>query len=379
MKSNEKNVLFLTLSVFSDTGGIQRVCRTLSKTLKDILLPEGTFQVLSLCDQDHDADIRYVDANNFKGFGYARWRFCLNSIKHGFSANVIVLSHINLIPISYLINLVNPTAKIIVLTHGIEVWRPIQGWKLKFLKKRCLIWSVSQFTATKIQERHGLNGRQITVLQNCLDPFFEVPSSFEKPGYLINRFQIKEGTLILLGINRMTGFEHDKGYDQVLNAMPALLEEHPNLCYLLAGKIDSAENARLNARIIEKGLQHHVKLIGYINESELTDHYLLADIFILISKKEGFGLVLLEAAACGCSIICGNVDGSSEAVLHGKMAQQINPHHNRQLQLAVSLNLQKKQDYLRSTKVQKMCMEHFSFQAYHLKVKQLISPLITTL
>jgi len=376
MTYDQNKVLFLTLSVFSDTGGIQKVCRTLSKTLKDVLHPIGQLQVLSLCDQSQDLDSRYLDFNNFRGFGYKRLRFCLHAIKQGLSANVIILSHINLIPIGSLIKTTNPRAQIIVLAHGIEFWRPIPWWRMNFLKKHCLLWSVSQFTSKKIQELHGVQGRNISILHNCLDPFFQIPCKFGKPSHLIDRYHIKVGAIILLGISRMASYEHDKGYDRVINSIPALLKVYPNLCYLLAGKADAIETERLNAIILDKGLQQHVKLIGYIKEEELTEHYLLADIFIMISKKEGFGLVFLEAAACGCKIICGNIDGSSEAVLHGKLGKQINPSNNRQLQLAVSISLQSNQHNNQSKNLQKICMEHFGFPAYNHKVKQLLTPFI---
>jgi phosphatidylinositol alpha-1,6-mannosyltransferase len=376
MFHSSNKVIFLTLSMFSITGGIQKVCRTLSKTLNELVLPTGQLNVLSLCDHTQQLDPRYLANKNFKGFSYRRLQFCLHSLWQSLTAKVIILSHINLLPIACVIKLVNPTAQIILLAHGIEVWRSISWWKIAFLKKYCLIWSVSKFTARKMQELHGLHGRNIRVLPNCLDPFFAIPCTFKKPSHLLERYNLKSSTLILLGISRLTSHEHDKGYDNVLNAMPALLEVYPDICYLLAGKADQTEMARLNAIITERNLQQHVKLIGYINEEELSDHYLLADVFLLISKKEGFGLVLLEAAACGCKIICGNIDGSSEAILYGRMGTQVNPNNNRQLVHAILASLQNKPDNARARNLQKICVEHFSFPSYNNKVKQLLTHFI---
>lgn len=378
MTHSSNKVIFLTLSVFSETGGIQKVCRSLSRSLNELVLPTSQLQVLSLCDHTYHLDPRYLSSNNFKGFRHQRFRFCYHSLKQSLGAKVIILSHIHLLPIACFIRLTNPKAQIIVLAHGIEVWRPASWWKIAFLKKHCQLWSVSKFTAKKMQEQHGLSCRSICVLNNCLDPFFDVPLFFGKPDHLLKRYNIKSGTLILLSISRLTAHEHDKGYDKVLNAMPALLHVYPNICFLLAGKAEPTESERLNALIKNNNLQEHVQLIGYINDEELSDHYLLADIFILISKKEGFGLVLLEAAACGCKIICGNIDGSSEAVLYGKMGTRVNPNNNRQLVHAILSNLQTRQNDASAKSLQKTCMEHFSFPSYTNKVKQLLTQVINS-
>ncbi|WP_432707981.1 glycosyltransferase family 4 protein [Pedobacter sp.] len=376
MIQSSTKVLFLTLTMFGDTGGIQKVCRTLSMSLSKLCPPPAHFQVFSLGDHPSHLDARYLAINTFKGFSYQRLRFCIHSIRQSIRAKVVILSHINLLPIAWLIKLINPKTQIIVLAHGIEVWRPVSWWKIAFLKKHCQLWSVSHFTANKIREQHGLHGKNVYVLPNCLDPFFEPPHIFRRPSFLLERYNIKSESLILLSICRLTVHEQDKGYDQVLNAMPSLLQANPNICYLLAGKADTIEMARLKDLIIAKKLQEHVLLVGYIDDEELSSHYLLADIFILVSKKEGFGLVFLEAAACGCKIICGNVDGSSEAVLNGRIGTQVEPNSNRQLVHAILATLQKEHDDVRAKYLQKTCMEHFSFPSYHDKVKQLLTPFI---
>src|SRR5262249_38877932 len=68
---------------------------------------------------------------------------------------------------------------------------------------------------------------------------------------------------------------------------------------------------------------------------ELAEHYRLADVFIMPSVKEGFGIVFLEAAACGVPVIGGNEDGSWDALREGRLGRAIDPDNEQDLVGAV--------------------------------------------
>jgi phosphatidylinositol alpha-1,6-mannosyltransferase len=368
----KNRVLFLTLRTFSDTGGIQKVSRTICKTLTDLNKENFEMQVLSLCDKNEDIDLRYVEASNFKGFGYHRFAFAKEALKQGFYATTLLLSHVNLIVVAMMIKLIRPKIKVILLAHGIEVWKKLPLWKTIFMRNSLRIWSVSNFTAAQITKTHFLDPLKVTVLHNCLDPFFNIPISLNKPVPLLCEYHLTRSQPILLGISRMTEHEQQKGYDQVIAILPALLKEFPDLCYLLAGKADKEEAGRLTKTIAKKNLQKHVKLLGFIAESSLADHYLLADVFIMTSSKEGFGLVFIEAAACGRKIICGRQDGSREAILNGKLGKMVNPENLVELQETIRHVLRSKRSALNMKGTQQTCIKHFSYAQYQQKVTQLL-------
>ncbi len=77
--------------------------------------------------------------------------------------------------------------------------------------------------------------------------------------------------------------------------------------------------------IQQLNLPHHVILAGFIPDSELCDHYNLCDVFAMPSKGEGFGIVYLEALACGKPTLGGNQDGAIDALCHGKLGALVNP------------------------------------------------------
>lgn len=371
-------MLFLTLATFSQTGGVQMVCRSMARALQTIQMQEdGLFQVISLCDSPHNSNNKYVPASTFKGFSYQRLRFCAYALWRAASSNVILLGHVNLLPIAWLIKSLWPRKRIILLAHGKEVWVKMPRWKARFINGKTEVWAVSRFTKKMFVTRHQVSPDKIQVLNNCLDPFFQVPPHFDKPVYLLDRYGLNRRHQVLLTLTRLDSYEHDKGYDLVLEILPTLLEEFPNTIYMLAGKPTAAEQQRLQSKIDILHLKGIVIMPGFIPEEELTDHHLLADTFVLPSSKEGFGLVFLEAAACGSSIIAGNKDGTMDAVMDGALASLVDPGSKLELTAALRKHLTRKYDDTAATLQQERSIRRFSFSNYTAEVEVLLNQINT--
>ncbi len=370
--NKEQHILFLTLSTFGTIGGIQKVCRTLCKVLSDLDGVEMPITVRSLCDHSKDLDERYLHNSQFKGFGYHRFLFTLEAIFQGLKTNTLLISHVNLISVALIIKICNPKLKLIMLAHGTEIWRPLSSWKTKFIKKNMQVWAVSQYTATQIIQKHQIDPANVYVVNNCLDPFFEVPKNFNQSSRLLKKYNLKHKQPILLVISRLTYHDKGKGYDLLIPCIVDLVKEFPNLCYLIAGQAEQRETARLQQLILNHGVQSHVQLIGFIPEKELIEHYLLASIFIMTSKKEGFGLVYIEAAACGRKIICGNDDGSRDAILNGKLGQSIDPENPDELKKAIRQHL-RNTDQHQEIHIQDTCVKNFNYPQYKERLKVLLN------
>jgi len=363
----DQRILFLSLYTFGLTGGIEKVCRSLTKVLHELKNSGSIGQYHCLSMYDGNADRQYSEVGHFSGFSGNRMGFGRKAIREGLKSDIVILSHINLLIFGWLIKKLKPKTRIILFAHGIEIWKPLNKWKKVFLQRNAEIWAVSKYTAENIRQQHDVASNQLSILNNCLDPFFQVPQSFNKPVGLLERYGLHTDQKILFTLTRLSIQEQYKGYDQVLAALKYLPDE---VHYILSGKADLPEQKRVEHLIEQYGLQHRVTLTGFIADTEITDHYLLADIFVMPSKAEGFGISFIEAAACGCTVIAGNQDGSKDALLNGELGILIDPTDQEQLHTAILEALK-----LPASRVlqQQKTLNHFAFSSYLHKMQKLLS------
>ena len=166
-----------------------------------------------------------------------------------------------------------------------------------------------------------------------------------------------------------------KGYDKVIETLPEVIKEIPNIKYLMVGKGDSEETERINTLINELRLEDYVYMLGYVPNDQLVHYYLLCDLFILPSKGEGFGIVFLEALICGKPVIAGNKDGSSDTLLNGKLGLLIDPDDHSEIEQAI-LNIFDKKvnpDILDPEYLIRTVRENYGYSIYKNRLKQLIN------
>src|SRR5205814_269912 len=102
------------------------------------------------------------------------------------------------------------------------------------------------------------------------------------------------------------------------------------------------DRERIEALIRELNLEENVTLAGRVADNELPGFYQLCDVFAMPSKGEGFGIVFLEAMACGKPVIAGNKDGSVDAVLNGRLGVLVDPDNVVQIAEALIAILARK-------------------------------------
>jgi asparagine synthase (glutamine-hydrolysing) len=372
MKPNKKEkVLFLTLRTFSVTGGIEKVSKIAGKVLDELCRESGNeLQVCSMYDEQSDIDEKYFGEKNFTGFGINRLKFMVQCILKGTKNSTVILSHANLLPVGYLIKLFSPKTRLVLIAHGIEVWEPFTGIKKKMLFKCDQILSVSKYTKDVLVELNGYSSQKIRVLNNCLDPFLEAPLEKEKDADLLKKYHLEKEDIVLMTLTRLATKERYKGYDVVIRSLQNLRATNPHLKYLIVGKYDAKEKARLDKIIAREGLEDQVIFAGFVPDEELADHFNLADIYIMPSEKEGFGIVFIEAMYYNKPVIAGNKDGSTDALLDGKLGLLVNPVSIGEVSGAIMRMIRDKEQYLPD---RQLLMQHFSYPVYKEKWREVLS------
>lgn len=371
--TNLKKVMFLTLRTFSLTGGIEKVSKVAGKALYDLCEEAGKdISVYSMYDAPDDIDEKYFPKKNFAGFGIKRLRFTQKAVFSGIRHDVIILSHINLLPVGYLIKLFSPKTKLVLIAHGIEAWKAFKGLQKIMLFTCDRILAVSQYTKQVIIDLNHFPSEKIQVLNNCLDPYLEKPIQKEKDNDLLERYHLQKEDTVLMTLTRLAARERYKGYDIVIESLQELQKTNPGLKYLVIGKYDDKEKQRLDKLIRKAGLQQQVIFTGFVPDDELAEHFNLADIYIMPSEKEGFGIVFIEAMYYNKPVIAGNKDGSTDALLDGKLGLLVNPSSEEEVSNAIKSIICNRVKYLPD---RQLLMDNFSFPVYKEKWREVLEEL----
>ncbi len=213
------------------------------------------------------------------------------------------------------------------VAHGIDVWGTPRRGLGPGLRRADRIFAVSSYTRQKLLAQFKLEPERVAVLPNTVDSDSFRPAA--KPRYLLKRFGLQPNQPVILTIARLASAERYKGYDQILHALGTIRGSVPNVRYILAGR--GPDRPRVEALVRELDLTESVTLAGYVPDHELCDFYNLCDVFAMPSKGEGFGIVFLEALACGKPVLAGNKDGSVDALLGGALGVLIDPDNISQI------------------------------------------------
>lgn len=255
----QKKILFLTLSTFSLTGGIEKFNRAFIKALGSLQEPLRLRSAVASM-YDDAPDTQYSEQQPFSGSNGKRIQFVFSAFVKGLENDVVILGHLNLALIGVLLKFFSPKKKLVVICHGIEVFTPVSGLKKRVLQQADRILAVSTYTKSQLIEQQQLPAEKITVFPNTIDPFFQLPATFSKPAYLLQRYGIAEDEKVIFTLTRLNSKEGYKGYDTLVKALPKLLEQGIRFNYILAGKADATELARMQALVQELQLEKHVLL-----------------------------------------------------------------------------------------------------------------------
>ena len=203
-------------------------------------------------------------------------------------------------------------ARLVVQVHGIEAWTSPSPLIRLSLKRADLVLCVSRDTRRRVLDWATLPPERVAVLGNTVRAQFW-PGD---PAQARAQLGLGAGPLIL-SVSRLMAGERYKGQDKVILALPELIARRPGLTYVIVG--DGDDTPRLKALACAHGLSDRVVFAGEVEDERLVLLYQAADLFVLPSTGEGFGIVFLEAMACGVPALGVAVGGAPDALGDGML------------------------------------------------------------
>lgn len=368
-------------NLFGFKGGIQVYSDYLLKAIQR-LLPQAQCDIFLLHDRPTDRPNRQPNSAcpntrfHFTGSTFQQVRNPLYAAQIMSYAtlsrpDLIVSTHLNFSPVAQVIKRI-ANIPYWTVAHGVEAWDIDKPKLQQSLQVAERILPVSGYTRQRLLNEQSLYPERLCTLPNTVDTQrFKIGG---KPERLLKKYGLKKDQPVILTVNRLCSTESFKSYDQVLSALPSIQCEIPDVRYIIVGKGD--DRNRLEQLIQERQLQKSVTLAGFVPDDELCDYYNLCDVFAMPSKLEGFGIVYLEALACGKATLGGNQDGAVDALCEGKLGALVNPDDSEAI--AQTLIQILKQEYphplmYNPQALRQAVIDTYGFEAFKQKLSTLLN------
>jgi phosphatidylinositol alpha-1,6-mannosyltransferase len=247
----------------------------------------------------------------------ARVRYAIAALRAGLTTrpDLIFCGHLYMAPLCALIARLT-RAKLIVQMHGVEAWSRPSRLQRAAVETADLVLCVSRFTRACVLGWAAIVPERLVVLPNTVGAAF-TPGD----GAALRAAWGLQDKRVLLTVGRMDSRERYKGHDLVIAAMPALIAAGHDVVYLVVGEGD--DRRRLEATAREAGLADRVRFIGSVEPSRLVVIYRAADLFVMPSTGEGFGIAFLEAMASGTPALGLDVAGARDALADGDLGIRV--------------------------------------------------------
>ncbi|MBA2239967.1 MAG: glycosyltransferase family 4 protein [Solirubrobacterales bacterium] len=188
--------------------------------------------------------------------------------------------------------------------HGVERW---------ITNRADRVIACSFYMREQIADIFGIADERVEVIPNGIDP-----EDLPTPGWAeLERLRgefAEPGEKLVLLIGRLV---YEKGFQLALEAMPRLIAAIPGTRFLVAGS--GTHEHELRRQAVDLGLTDHGTFLGWIGDDVLHSLYRIADVCVVPSIYEPFGLVALEAMASNCPCIVSDTGGLREVVPHNEV------------------------------------------------------------
>ena len=298
---------------------------------------------------DRDHPNLHLVRRTLKRYSFLKPESLLIFLKLFISAIWIVLRHrIDVIhvaknlPEGYVARLVKRVlgTPYIIYAHGEEIGLCREDSRLRptirpVYEDAAAVIANSRFTVEMAREA-GIRQDHVAQISPGVDTNLFRPG--RRDAGLVNKYNL-EDKVVLLTVGRL---QRRKGHDYVIQCLPEMRKEIPNINYLIAS--DGEECNYLHELAREMEVDELVKFLGPVKQEELVALYNTCDIFIMANRTlpggdvEGFGIVFLEAGACGKPVVGGVSGGTGDAIRHEESGLRVDASkHEKIIEAVVAL------------------------------------------
>jgi phosphatidylinositol alpha-1,6-mannosyltransferase len=205
--------------------------------------------------------------------------------------------------------------------HGEDIGTALNSREYALLARRALRGASccianSRNSAQLLRDLWQIRPERVRVLNPGVDTNYFVPARRD----LQTRRRLGwEGRHVVLTVGRL---QQRKGHDMLIRALPAILKQIPGCHYAIVGEGEGGEQDSLFRLARECGVESNVQFLGNIDDATLLRCYQQCDLVALPNREingdiEGFGMVLVEAQACGKPVVAGRSGGTAETMRDG--------------------------------------------------------------
>ena len=229
--------------------------------------------------------------------------------------DVVFCGHLYMAPLAWLIARLKG-ARLVVQMHGIEAWpRPPHLQRIA-AEAADLVLCVSRYTRACVVGWAAIAPESVVVVPNTVAERFTAGD-----GHKLRAALGVEGKRVLLTVGRMDSRERYKGHDRVIVAIPDLVRRGHDIVYVIIGQGD--DRVRLEEVARDIGVAERVRFLGSVGTRQLAEVYRIADLFVMPSAGEGFGIVFLEAMASGTPALGLDFGGARDALAEGELGTAV--------------------------------------------------------
>jgi len=223
----------------------------------------------------------------------------------------------------------------LIYCHGddLKCAKEMVSRRARWFRFANVVVAASKYAGDLLSENFGVATSKIAIIRNGVDLGAFFPT---EPSAQVRRQYRLEGHRVIVTVTRLVP---RKGVDKVLEALPPIAHQFPDILYVVVG--DGPQRRDLEKKAEALGVSGRVRFVGAVAHAQIRDFYNVADLVLLpnredLGEADGLPLVFLEANACGKPVIGGRAGGTPEIVRDGENGMLVDGQDSTAIATAVS-------------------------------------------